>query len=259
MVKLAMNRISGKHWSSIFLFFSIAFLAAASIVHFSSPAEATTGYWNGNSPRNYYRVYLSPAWHSSTAGARGECLNKSERSMARVTAYHASVYDWVSGMFTLRERGYDVAVGIGSPVANKNDSNSWGANYHIPIHSNAAWGCSSPISSSNAGTRVIYVSSGGSGLASKLVYYVGQRNYTSYGSPSPGTNDYRGHVNTGITSFDCISGNGVPALTEVCYTTAVAAYLEAEFHDWNTGASWLDTTNWQSRIGWSVDVYLGYP
>ena len=116
MVKLAMNRISGKHWSSIFLFFSIAFLAAASIVHFSSPAEATTGYWNGNSPRNYYRVYLSPAWHSSTAGARGECLNKSERSMARVTAYHASVYDWVSGMFTLRERGYDVAVGIGSPV-----------------------------------------------------------------------------------------------------------------------------------------------
>jgi len=45
-----------------------------------------------------------------------------------------------------------------------------------------------------------------------------------------------------------------------------AAYIETEFHDWETGVDWLTSydgsgayDDWTWRIGWGVDSYLGYP
>ncbi len=227
--------------STAYLLFAISILTLPS-------ADADPLFFTGHSPRNYIKIFLSPAYHTATAGARQECKGKTERFMARENARIAGI-GYQHG-YVLVERGYDVAIGYSGPGTNRNESNAWGANYHLPIHSNASRGCSNPTPAQVAGTHVIYVSNAGSSLSSQIVSKVGPW--------SPGQNDKKGHVNTGITRFDCKPGGG-PNLTEVCDTNAVAAYIEAEFHDWNAGVDWLVKKDWQWRIGYAVDAYLGYP
>jgi len=209
------------------------------------------GTWNGK------RIYLSPARHSDT-GSRGECGGASENTLAYNVAYYATngsyyadQYDPYSSYRNLRARGYKVRIGRGTVSSAISNSNAWGADLHIPLHSNAdVSGQCSRTTASRFGTVVIYwyTSGGGPDLASDLLYTVG----TVSGYISPGTNDYTcynpGHPCTTIT------------LGELRYTSAVAAYMESEFHTWTTGVNWLsDSWVWAWRIGWAVDLHLGYP
>lgn len=231
--------------------FLILSIPIVSIVVTTTPAESYYSTYSANSyggSYNGYEVFLSPAYHSGTAGARGECQFETERYMARETARYAT-YKQAAG-HTLTERGYNTFIGWSSPTINKNDSNSLGVDLHIPIHSNAREENCYNYTLSNHGTHVIYVSSSGSSLASELMTRIGT--YTgSYGDPSTGTNDLTCHVSSNCTAYSC--------LTELCDTSAVAAYVEAEYHTWNSGVTWLTRLDWQSRIGYGVDRYLGYP
>lgn len=228
--------------------------AVAAVLLLQTPASAGDaiyepyGAWNGK------KIYLSPARHSDT-GSRGECKGTSENEMAYNTAWHATngnhyggVWDPDSIWRNLRSRGYMVRIGRGTVSSAVSNSNAWGATLHIPIHSNAdvANQCSR-TDAGRFGTVVIYESTGptaGEGLALKLSTRVGQE--------SPGTRDYACHVSSTCTRFTC--------LAELCQTKATSAYLEAEFHTWNRGVDFVRAGDfWAWRIGWAVDVHLGYP
>lgn len=205
------------------------------------------GTWNG------YRVYLSPARHTDSGG-RGECGSLGENDLAYWVAwdatngsYYNDVYDPSSVNRNLLARGYRVRIGRGTVQSAIDNSNAWGADLHIPIHSNAdVAGQCSRTDASRFGTVVIYwsTSTNGQNLASQL--------RSTVGASSPGTNDMTcynpGHPCTQIT------------LGELRYTSAVAAYLETEFHTWTTGYNWIyNSPVWAWRIGWAVDSHLNYP
>lgn len=214
-----------------------AFKLASASVASSVPAVAD---WNYNpSTWNGYRIYLSPARHSDT-GMRGECASD-ENTMAQNVALGAT-----GGSGTnLLDRQYQVQVGTGTVASAIANSNAWGADAHIPIHSNARTESCSTTNASVHGTVVIYhqSSTNGSVLAAQLRDRVG--------AVSPGTNDYK-CKNPGDP---CTTIN----LGELSNTVATAAYLETEFHTWNTGTSWIQQTGWKWRIGWAVDEFYGYP
>lgn len=206
------------------------------------------GRWNGK------KVYLSPARHSDTGG-RGECRGRSENWMAYKTAWHAANgryygdrYDPHSAYRNLRARGYKVRVGTGTVSSAIRNSNAWGAQVHIPIHSNAdRRNACGRTNHRRFGTVVIYKSygsGGGQGLAGLMVRRVGPA--------SPGARDYSCHNSSSCTRYRCLG--------ELCNTRAKAAYLEADFHTWNPGVDFVDRGYWWSwRLGWTVDKFLGYP
>ncbi|WP_009633725.1 N-acetylmuramoyl-L-alanine amidase [Synechocystis sp. PCC 7509] len=204
------------------------------------------GNWNG------YKVYLSPARHSN-AGGRGECKGKNENTMAFNVALRATSGSYYNGQpnrtasgRNLRARGYKVRIGNGTLRSAIANSNAWGADLHIPIHSNAdiAEQCNR-TSANSFGTLTIHYNNSSRGLAfaNKLRELIG--------SSSPGTRDTTcknpGHPCTAIN------------LGELRETNAVAAYVEAEYHTWNRGVSWLENPSWPWRIGYAVDSFLNYP
>ena len=93
---------------------------------------------------------------------------------------------------------------------NVSESNAWGAELHIPIHTNAGGG---------AGT-VVFVHGG---TAMQMQY--AQPIYDEVQAISPGTTNYGVRVNSG--------------LYELGYTTATAVYVECEFHDRADLAAWI--------------------
>lgn len=93
---------------------------------------------------------------------------------------------------------------------NVDESNAWGADLHIPIHTNAGGG---------AGT-VVFVHGG----TAKQMQYA-KPIYDEVQAASPGTTDYGVRVNSG--------------LYELGYTTATAVYVECEFHDRADLAAWI--------------------
>lgn len=93
---------------------------------------------------------------------------------------------------------------------NVDESNAWGADLHIPIHTNAGGG---------AGT-VVFVHGG----TAKQMQYA-KPIYDEVQATSPGTTDYGVRVNSG--------------LYELVYTTATAVYIECEFHDRADLATWI--------------------
>ena len=93
---------------------------------------------------------------------------------------------------------------------NVDESNAWGADLHIPIHTNAGGG---------AGT-VVFVHGG----TAKQMQYA-KPIYDEVQAASPGTTDYGVRVNSG--------------LYELVYTTATAVYIECEFHDRADLATWI--------------------
>lgn len=229
-----------------------AVCAAAAIVGLPLTATAQdemyfSSTWNG------YRVYLSPARHTDT-GARGEC-NIDENTMGYWVAYDAAQGDYYNDVSNttsdgrnLTARGYDVKIGTGTIQSAINNSNAWGADLHIVIHSNADMTTGVDCSRTNAsafGTVGIYRSGsvGGQTLTDAI------RN--AVGPASPGTND--------IICFNPGDPCTTKDLGELRETTAVASYLESEFHTWNIGADWLWAQLWwRWRIGVGVDQYLGY-
>lgn len=93
---------------------------------------------------------------------------------------------------------------------NVDESNAWGADLHIPIHTNAGGG---------AGT-VVFVHGG----TAKQMQYA-KPIYDEVQATSPGTTDYGVRVNSG--------------LHELGYTTGTAVYVECEFHDRADLATWI--------------------
>lgn len=147
----------------------------------------------------------------------------------------------------LLERGYTTRVGNGTVSSAINNSNAWGADLHVVMHSNSKVTQNCPSTNAGVyGTNVIYRSGStrGQALASSL--------NSAIGPASPGTNDYICY-NPGqpCTTID---------LGELRDTVAPAAYIEAEFHDWDQGANFLwNDLSWQWRIAYGIDSHLGFP
>lgn len=110
------------------------------------------------------------------------------------------------------------------------ESNAWGADLHIPIHTNAGGG---------AGT-VVFVHGG----TAKQMQYA-KPIYDEVQATSPGTTDYGVRVNSG--------------LYELGYTTATAVYVECEFHDRADLAAWIieHTTELGEAIARGVCIGAG--
>lgn len=200
------------------------------------------GNWNG------YKVYLSPSRHSPDNSG---CGTFKENVGARDTAQAATYSPYRNGVYyptwqdrgSLSARGYRTRIGDGTINTAISNSNAWGADLHIPIHSNAqAFNCSTTYNS-YGGTWVMYRSSAGSALSDDI--------RDTVGPSSPGTGDRI------CTDQACAGYN----LGELRYTDAVAAYLEQDFHTWDRGVSWIRSSypQWGWRIGNGIDVYLGYP
>lgn len=193
---------------------------------------------------NGYRIYMSPARHTD-AGARGECRGYNENTMSYWNAHDATqTSKWPTQ--TLTGRGYLVRIGTQTYQDAVNNSNVWGADRHVTIHSNAKpGGCGTTTASVN-GTWVIYYSGSvtGKALATSLKNAIGPY--------SPGTAD-----RLCIDPTDgCFNGS----LYELSGTSAPAAYIEAEFHTWDAGVEWLwMDTSWQWRIAEGIDAHLGRP
>jgi len=215
--------------------------------------EPLSAQWNNK------KVYLSPAVHSDT-GARGECGgvagwgNLDENYAALRFAYYAATGPYIgerlrfdSQYRNLRTRGYKVRIGRGTLNSAISNSNAWGADIHIPIHSNARPENCDDARVERHGTHIIFQSygdTGGEGLAEQLL--------TTIGGASPGTNDLTCHNSSGCTLFTCLG--------ELCRTVAKSAYLEREFHSWNIGTRWMEKDQFHAwRLGWAVDKFLGYP
>lgn len=115
---------------------------------------------------------------------------------------------------------------------NVSESNAWGADLHIPIHTNAGGG---------AGT-VVFVHGG----TAKQMQYA-KPIYDEVQAISPGTTDYGVRVNSG--------------LYELGYTTATAVYIECEFHDRADLAAWIieHTTELGEAIARGVCIGAGVP
>lgn len=206
--------------------------------------------WNGQ------KIYLSPARHEDTGG-RGECQSASENELAFFAAYDAAngpfyndVYDPDNPYSNLRKRGYKVQISTGTISSAIANSNAWGATRHVANHSNARTETCKTTNAAVHGTNGIYRSGStlGQDLTAKLTQTIG----VDSGRRSPGTNDYTcynpGHPCTAID------------LGELRETNAPAAYMETEFHTWNTRVNWLyDSQTWAWRFGLAVDMHLGYP
>lgn len=208
------------------------FLAAA------SPAAADVTYvpdrWNGKV------IYLSQACHDrgdtvchTNTGCDGfsENWNSYWLAMSLVRGGHPN-------HLNLLERGYKVVRGNGLTRQNIDNSNRVGADLHVPLHSNAISSpCETKRSADRYGTHAMYVSTAGGRCASQLVARVG--------ASSPGTNDARRYRTD---------------LGELNQTSAVACYLEQEYHVWHRGVDWMRERNaWSWRIAGSIDEYMGYP
>lgn len=193
---------------------------------------------------NGFRIYLSPARHTDT-GQRGECgLDENENAYRAARA--AAITPSGSNQ-PLTGRGYKVQIGRGTLATAIANSDAWGADLHIPIHSNAR--PEAVCSNTNAaqhGTVVIHKD--GSGASSAL-----SANLRDWiGAASPGTND-----------FKCANADpctAIKSLAELNQPRALPAYVEQEFHTWKTGANWMvDAAPFGWRYGAAVDTYLGYP
>lgn len=212
----------------------------------SQPAQADVSYepyyaWNG------YRIYLSPARHSpDNVGCGGYKENSGSYGVA-IAATNSSYVDGVQFPMpdtgNLRVRGYKVRIGTGTVRTAIDNSNAWAAHRHVPIHSNAVGSYTCSQSRPGYGTWVMYRSSGGSNLAADIESKIGPK--------SPGTGDRI------CTDQVCFGGT----LAELSQTNAVAAYLESEFHTWNSGVAWLQSTNrqWGWRLASGIDTDLGFP
>ncbi len=206
-----------------------------------TPAEATGGgafnYFPSNG-WNGYRVFLSPAYHG---GANKGCSGYVEDGLT--TGAVDIAREAASGWGTdLLNRHYYVRVKMGVSAGLKvSDSNAWGADMHIAMHSNAkAKICGA--GASYGGTLAIWEYSSQIALANQFKARIGPS--------SPGTGDDVCYV---------ASCSQYPTLAELREPHAKAAYLEMEFHTYQLGVDWLLDRTWQWRIGWAVDKYWGYP
>ncbi len=147
------------------------------------------------------KIYLSPSAQPANSYAAG---NTDEQTQCNRIAEAARL--------ALIRCGFDARKGPEGQGYKENvaESNAWGADLHIPIHTNAGGG---------AGT-VVFVHGG----TAKQMQYA-KPIYDEVQAASPGMTDYGVRVNSG--------------LYELGYTTATAVYVECEFHDRADLAAWI--------------------
>lgn len=147
------------------------------------------------------KIYLSPSNQDGNLYAYG---NTNECDQCNKIADAAKVALERCG-FTVKKapKGQNMNVSI-------NESNSWGADLHIPIHTNAGGG---------NGTVVFVYSTTESNMELALPIYDNVQSVT------PGT------INYGVRSM--------PELAELNSTNAIAVYIEVDFHDVRDIAKWL--------------------
>ena len=149
------------------------------------------------------KIYLSPSCQAKNVYAVG---NTNEQEQCNEIAEYAKT--------ALERCGFEVkkAPKGQSMMKNITESNSWGTDLHIPIHTNAFDG------QTLGGTLVmIYSDDTENKKAGSAIL-----NAVAPISPGP---DYSLRVN--------------PNLAELNSTKAIAVYVECEFHDTKEGASWI--------------------
>ncbi len=234
--------------------FSLAMSAsavAASVLlvpAWATPASADTVYQPAGTQWNGKDIYLSTAGHAGNDGVPGgACItnygcdgfseNANSDKLATVTAIGSSEYSPLANS-PLTYRGYRVRVGQGTLSQNVSNSNAWGADMHVPLHTNAqgtGGACGGTTDASKNGTMGLWYNANDKVCATNLVSKVG--------AASPGTHD--------VLSYRTNLGELKAA--------APSCYLEAEFHTWMKGVTWLrDRNRWSYTVASAIDKYFGY-
>ena len=147
------------------------------------------------------KVYLSPSDQTDNKYAYG---NTNEAVQCRRIADACAV--------ALKRCGFEVKNNKTSSMAARcAESDAWGADLHVPIHTNAYNG-------SVTGTRLFCYSTSGSG------YKACQAVFAALAPLTPGTSEN-------------IRAN--PGLYEVSYPDAPTVYIEVDFHDVAAVAKWI--------------------
>lgn len=148
-----------------------------------------------------YKVYLSPSDQIRNKYAAGNTNEKEQCTAIADAAQRA-----------LERCGIDVLRGDRFSIEGRvSHSNAWGADLHVPIHTNA-------FNDTVSGTRLFYYNAGGEGW--KACNAIMNR----LAPITPGDSD-------NVTPY--------PDLYEIRFTTAPAAYCECEFHDVPDVATWI--------------------
>lgn len=153
------------------------------------------------------KIYLSPSDQTGNGYRTG---NTNEAVQCRKIANAASK--------ALKRNGYTVKVGADGTTYQERvaDSNTWGADIHVPIHTNAT----GKPEGGGGGTIVFaYPNS----VKNKYVQEV----YKAVAELSPG----RGGKDYGV--------QGKTGLYEISHSKGVCVYIECEFHDDATLAKWI--------------------
>ena len=147
------------------------------------------------------KIYLSPSDQTNNRYAYG---NTNEAVQCRRIADACET--------ALERCGFEVKNNKTSSMSTRvNQSNSWGADLHLPIHTNA-------FNKKTTGTRLFSHDSSGEGRKACRAIY-------SFLAPlTPGESE-------SVTSY--------PDLYEIKYTDAPCAYIECEFHDNAEAAKWI--------------------
>lgn len=176
---------------------------------YSRTSSVINGYYRPSYGTQKFKVYLSP---SNQDGNKYSFGNTNEMEICYKIATETSK--------CLKDNGIDVKIakkGQSNDVSIQ-ESNSWGADLHIPIHSNAGGG--------KGCLAIVYsYDSVNINLANKIL------NTIKEVIPSKTSNGY-------FTYAD-ITGNTSSQLKELSETSAIACYLECEFHDNKEYAKWL--------------------
>ena len=169
------------------------------------------------------KIYLSPSAQPANSYAAGDTNEQAQCNRIAEAAKSALERCGFAVRKAPEGQGYKDSVA---------ESNAWGADLHIPIHTNAGGG---------AGT-VVFVHGG----TAKQMQYA-KPIYDEVQAISPGTTDYGVRVNSG--------------LYELGYTTATAVYIECEFHDRADLAAWIieHTTELGEAIARGVCIGAGVP
>ena len=167
------------------------------------------------------KIYLSPSAQPANNYAAGDTNEQTQCNRIAEAAKSALERCGFAVRKAPEGQGYKDSVA---------ESNAWGADLHIPIHTNAGGG---------AGT-VVFVHGG----TAKQMQYA-KPIYDEVQTASPGTTDYGVRVNSG--------------LYELGYTTATAVYIECEFHDRADLAAWIieHTTELGEAIARGVCIGAG--
>lgn len=139
------------------------------------------------------KIYLSPSNQSDNAYAFGDTNEMVQCN--RIADYAKAALERCGFIVKKAPMGQEISVSV-------KESNNFGADLHIPIHTNAGGG---------NGTLVMIYSNDPENVKA------GTALYNSVNAITPGTVEYGVRVN--------------PSLLELNSTKAIAAYVECEFHD----------------------------